>query len=306
MVRPDVVQGRPAVRTRMVSDNPISMWSEMELERADDRPRGLSDGHAGVGAVTDATAVVRFDIGGLLRFLSHAETLRLFERACARAGVPVKYSQGFNPHPKLSLPLPRPVGVASGGELLVLRVYHAKGFPLQEGQEAARVAWQDRMKDALAAVLPTGIVIDSVTLEPANASFAPTSVQYVLALGQRSASEAALGPQAKAADLLASESLVLDRMSPKRGAPRRVDVRPFLKAIRFEGSRVIVECGVSNAGTLRLSEMMRLLDVAPGDLAAPIRRKNIIWKTTYPSRPGDSISPGCDAEDGQYATRDVD
>jgi hypothetical protein len=177
---------------------------------------------------------------------------------------------------------------------------------LQAGQEAARLVWQDRTKDVLAAELPAEIVIDSVTLEPSNASFAPESVQYVLALGQIDASDVVLGPKAKAADLLASESLVLDRVSPKRGAPRRVDVRPFLKSIRFEESCAIVECGVSNAGSIRVSELMRLLGVDPRDLVSPIRRKNIIWKTTCPSRPGDSISPGRDAEDGQYATRDVD
>ncbi|MHC4520494.1 MAG: hypothetical protein ACYTAS_18045, partial [Planctomycetota bacterium] len=191
-------------------------------------------------------------------------------------------------------------------ELLVLRICHAEGFPLQAGQEAARLVWQDRTKDVLAAELPAEIVIDSVTLEPSNASFAPESVQYVLALGQIDASDVVLGPKAKAADLLASESLVLDRVSPKRGAPRRVDVRPFLKSIRFEESCAIVECGVSNAGSIRVSELMRLLGVDPRDLVSPIRRKNIIWKTTCPSRPGDSISPGRDAEDGQYATRDVD
>jgi hypothetical protein len=69
-----------------------------------------------------STLAVRFRIGGALRFLSHAETSRVFQRACARAGIPVKYSAGFNPHPKLSLPLPRSVGVESDDELLVVRL----------------------------------------------------------------------------------------------------------------------------------------------------------------------------------------
>lgn len=88
--------------------------------------------------VTDATAVVRFAVRGWLRFLSHAETVRVFERGCARARVPVKYTQGFNPHAKLSLPLPRPVGVASDDELLILRLFDAQGFPLAEEAQAAR------------------------------------------------------------------------------------------------------------------------------------------------------------------------
>jgi len=252
----------------------------MEVEKTDGKSQGISQGGAFVSATTDATAVVRFGIGGLLRFLSHAETLRLFERACARAGVPVKYTQGFNPHPKLSLPLPRPVGVASDDELLVLRLYKAEGFPLEGGQEAARLRWQDRARDRLAAALPADIVVSSVTLEDSKASFGPESVQYVLALRQIGASETALGLKAKAADLLASERLVLDRKSPKRGGSRCVDVRPFLKSIRFEEARAVVECGVSNAGSIRVGEIMGLLNVEATDLAAPIRRRNTIWKTT--------------------------
>ena len=55
-----------------------------------------------------------------MRFLSHAETMRLFQRACVRAGVKVAYSQGYNPHQRMSLVLPRSVGVESDDELLCL------------------------------------------------------------------------------------------------------------------------------------------------------------------------------------------
>ncbi len=72
------------------------------------------------GEATTVQAAAWFRIGGLLRFLSHAETLRVCQRACARAGIPVKHTMGFNPHPRLSLPLPRSVGVESDDELLVL------------------------------------------------------------------------------------------------------------------------------------------------------------------------------------------
>jgi radical SAM-linked protein len=68
------------------------------------------------------SVLIKFKIEGSLRYLSHAETLRLFQRACARAGVNLQYSQGFNPRPKLSLALPRSVGVESDDEMLILRV----------------------------------------------------------------------------------------------------------------------------------------------------------------------------------------
>jgi len=40
---------------------------------------------------------------GLLRFISHLDLMRLFQRALRRAGVPVFITKGFNPHPKISV-----------------------------------------------------------------------------------------------------------------------------------------------------------------------------------------------------------
>ena len=59
------------------------------------------------------TLVVDFSIEGNLAYLSHQETLTLFERALVRASVPLVYSMGFNPHPHLSIPFPRSVGTQS-------------------------------------------------------------------------------------------------------------------------------------------------------------------------------------------------
>src|SRR3990172_12933571 len=61
-----------------------------------------------------------YSIDGDLRFISHHDTLRLFRRALARADLPVRHSEGFNPHPRLMIPLPRPVGVASCAEVIVV------------------------------------------------------------------------------------------------------------------------------------------------------------------------------------------
>src|SRR3990172_12981655 len=61
-----------------------------------------------------------YSIDGDLRFISHHDTLRLFRRALARADLPVRFSEGFNPHPRIMIPLPRPVGIASRAEGLVV------------------------------------------------------------------------------------------------------------------------------------------------------------------------------------------
>jgi radical SAM-linked protein len=53
-----------------------------------------------------------------MRFTSHRDFARAFERAILRAGVPIAYSQGFTPHPKISYASAAPTGVASEAEYL--------------------------------------------------------------------------------------------------------------------------------------------------------------------------------------------
>ena len=246
----------------------------MGLEVANDNLTELSEHVIGTGAMTDATAVVRFGIGATLRFLSHAETLRVFERACVRAGLPVKYSQGFNPHPKQSLPLPRPVGVAADDELLVLRLFDAQGFPLGADQTPARQAWQDEMRDRLAAALVSGLEVHEVRLVKSSVSLHPVAAEYVLTVMPSDRWED------KIAGVLDAPELMIERVAPNRPEARRIDVRPFIRAMRYDATRVEVECGISDAGSIRVDEIMTLLEVTVADLAAPIRRTRVTWKIT--------------------------
>jgi radical SAM-linked protein len=61
---------------------------------------------------------VRYAKRGPLRFTSHRDFARAFERALRRAGVPIAFSQGFTPHPKISYASAAPTGVASEAEYL--------------------------------------------------------------------------------------------------------------------------------------------------------------------------------------------
>jgi len=59
-----------------------------------------------------------FSRGEELKYISHLDLMRLWQRALRRADIPLVYSQGFSPHPRLSLAAPLAVGVTSGGELI--------------------------------------------------------------------------------------------------------------------------------------------------------------------------------------------
>jgi radical SAM-linked protein len=86
---------------------------------------------------------VRYAKRGRLRFTSHRDFARAFERALRRAAVPVAFSAGFSPHPRISYVGAAPTGVASEAEYLELGL-------------AARVD-VDRLRAALDAALPPGL-----------------------------------------------------------------------------------------------------------------------------------------------------
>ncbi len=61
---------------------------------------------------------VTFSRGEELKYISHLDMMRLWQRALRRAGMPIAYSQGFNPHPRIAIGAPLAVEVTSEGELI--------------------------------------------------------------------------------------------------------------------------------------------------------------------------------------------
>ncbi|QOC95202.1 TIGR03936 family radical SAM-associated protein [Micromonospora craniellae] len=96
---------------------------------------------------------MRYAKRGPLRFTSHRDFARAFERALRRAGVPMAFSQGFTPHPKISYASAAPTGVASEAEYLEIGLRE----PVDPAQlrEALDTALSPGL-DVLDAVVATG------------------------------------------------------------------------------------------------------------------------------------------------------
>jgi len=220
--------------------------------------------------------VIKFRIGGSLRFISHAQTLSVFQRACVRAGIEIRYSQGFNPRPRLSLPLPRPVGVASDDEMLCLQVRRSIG-----PQENDCITTQ--VYEGISAQLPQGLELLSVSVVEANTSFQPCSAKYVLAVRKEFLNDKL---KTTIKNLLASESLDVRRRITKKKSRtghqepkiKNIDVRGFLESIELDPYGIIVECKVTPAGSIRVEEILKLLDLDAEKLALPVRRTSVQWK----------------------------
>jgi radical SAM-linked protein len=136
---------------------------------------------------------VRYAKRGRLRFTSHRDFSRAFERALVRARIPMAYSSGFNPHPRISYAGASPTGAASEAEYLeiglaetvdptqlaqdlddalptgldVLEVVEARSGSLADRLEASR--WQidldDTAPDVVAATVEAFLARESVSVE---------------------------------------------------------------------------------------------------------------------------------------------
>jgi len=61
---------------------------------------------------------IRFSRGEEIKFISHLDIMRMWERVLRRAELPLAYSEGFSPHPRISLAVPLAIGVTSDAELM--------------------------------------------------------------------------------------------------------------------------------------------------------------------------------------------
>ncbi len=203
-----------------------------------------------------------------MRFLSHAETMRLFQRACVRAGVQIAYSQGFNPHQRMSLVLPRSVGVESDDEILCLW--------LKEGQTEIDA-------ESLKSELPNGIEIVSVETSQAKSIPEPISARYIMSvrwLGHPFPGGQYIDDKIRRQieEILAGDKVMVDRRTGENSRTKPVDVRPFLESIKVEQDRVAVDCKISQAGTIRVDEILGLLHLKTADLTGPVKRTGVQWK----------------------------
>lgn len=205
--------------------------------------------------------VLKFRVFGTLRFLSHAETLRMFQRACTRAELATVYSLGFNPRMKISLPLPRTVGLACDDETCCI--------PLNRDDSLDA----EQLKEKLAEHMPEGIELFDAQLTDKDISFQNGTAVYMFVVepaGAKNLNE-------KAEEILEKDSVVLRRTSGKDTKPKSIDVRKFIEAIKIAGPQVVVNAKFSPNGSIRVEEILSLLGLEIKNLAGPVKRTKVLW-----------------------------
>ena len=189
---------------------------------------------------------------GALRFTGHLDLHKLWERAARRAELPLAYSQGFHPQPKIYIAAALPLGFSSRCEVMDMRL--ESDIPL------------DGLREKLQNTLPTGIQV--LNVESADERLPALQTQVVSAeyevtlLGAIDASDL----RRKVDSVLASESIIRER----RG--KTYDLRPLIQELSLtpsplprgegQGVRVFMRLSAREGATGRPEEVLDALGIA--------------------------------------------
>ena len=212
------------------------------------------------------TLVVDFSILGDLAYLSHQETLKMFQRALIRASVPLAFSMGFNPHPRLSIPFPRSVGTQSLRDRLCATVELSEGFPVED--------LPSRIQDQL----PAGCSVLDIQSMLGKCMFHPQGVRYIFRLELPFDTEfrGHLNGCRKQVD--EKSPIEIQRYWAKKRRYKQFDLSPYLEELDFANGQIEVVCSISQSGTVRVDELMQWLDIVPEQFAESVCRTEIKWR----------------------------
>ncbi|SDY24545.1 TIGR03936 family radical SAM-associated protein [Eubacterium barkeri] len=172
-----------------------------------------------------ATMRFKFKRGETLRLISHLDQQRLFQRAFRRAEIPMAYSSGFNPHPRLAFSGAMALGLTSDAE------YGDIGL-LEEMEPKSFIKGMN-------AVLPVGMVItEAWIIRPGTPSLSASlsSARYHITF---------YGVKHEKSDPIYHESItrfmdqetILIEKRNKKGRMQEADIRPFIQSLAYTGKK---------------------------------------------------------------------
>lgn len=183
---------------------------------------------------------IKYARGEGLRFFSHLDFIRLFERAFRRGKVPVQFTQGFNPHPRISFGPPLALGMLSDAEYLDVYYHH-----LPENELLQR--------------LQQGL--QQLDLQILQSRGLYGKVQSLVAVVNRIDYEIQL-PEATNQSRLNEEIVKFNRLESlnitrsKTDSVQNFDARPYVGEMRYTDGKLQIITRLTNGKTVRVDEVL--------------------------------------------------
>jgi radical SAM-linked protein len=180
-----------------------------------------------------------------LRYTGNLDIHRIWERTLRRARLPIAYSQGFHPQPRLNQACPLPLGITSQAEMIDV------WLDVDTVQEDAYAA--------LEKALPPGIELKSIDPAEMNAPALQTQTVSTVYSAELKVDISTEILAERIAQILASTEL------PRMRRGKRYDLRPLVEDLRLEGRSIIMQLAAREGATGRPEEVLEQLELQPHD-----------------------------------------
>ncbi|MFZ3151329.1 MAG: TIGR03936 family radical SAM-associated protein [Anaerolineaceae bacterium] len=188
-----------------------------------------------------------FSKNGDLRFIGHLDLQRLFERALRRAGLPLRYSQGFNPKVRLSLASALPLGFSSDCELL--------DFLLDQALDSDYI--QEKLEKSLPADIQV-LEVNEVPNQLPSLQASLTACEYRITLPE----DADINQVKKNLETLLSQETI-----PFTRRQKLIDLKPMVESLHWEDqdgeNQLFVRMSALPQANGRPDELLLVLGIDP-------------------------------------------
>ena len=226
--------------------------------------------------------IVKYKIEDEMIFISHLDLQRLLQRAFRRAKINLSYSEGFNPHPKMSYGNALALGVESQGEYVDIEIEDdievdeflerinnqlPEGIKFIKGQEI------DPKTPSLSSVIVYGEYIFNIDLDT------PLSKEFV---------------KSRVLNFVKSEEIIVTKTN-KKGRKVEVDIRPLIKnfdLVSLDDKKVTFESTIATGSKANLNinilipQILNMLD-----LEIDPREVSVLRRDLYAMEDGQLVTP---------------
>jgi len=176
---------------------------------------------------------IKFTKTGKLKYISHLDLCRSFRSVLARAKVPIYYSEGFNPHPKMVFALPLSIGTESICEYLDIKIVEDVSC--------------EELKANISAALPPDITIEEV-YEPQSKFTEIKWAEYDIT----NKDEFSVEP-------LSAEKIEIAKKS--KSGVKNTDIKPLIRCYELNGNVLTIQLSADNSDYLNPEYIAQILEL---------------------------------------------
>lgn len=180
-----------------------------------------------------------------MRYISHLDIMRLFQRTLKRTGIKLKYSEGYSPHPKMSIAQPLSLGYTSRGEYFEFEtldnfapddIKNRLNSSMPEGIEMVYCGALKKTKKAMGAIITKG--------------------EYFIGVDEISSAEEVRALCDAIAELKNQKEILIEKVQKKTGKIKQIDIRQKIDdvtVIEADSNHVLIKTMVDTGSNSNLN-----------------------------------------------------